>query len=673
MKIMGRHIKAGLLLCLLMVLAAQCLVVPSHAEPNPAQRAEIRAKRIGVPVDNEEGLAASRAFLRIDSTYYVGWMYQGLYLEARAADLPGYKKAIPTLERALDLLEKDYASVLSIKTKDAQEYYRIRPVHEDYSAIAEGLFNAYQYTDRQEAAYQLLRRVLRWDMQKHWVLQPYNMLAWLTHRNRFYTKAQFSFLGNSIAENEAKANAYLDSGLVFAERMKPYNQGLFSEYLQDYERLSVYHYKCILHAYNFEIDSAAKYFSLMEETVMFPYNNHGTFLAIQARFREALEEYDIAAMWDMGDKRLLEWAYYASIIKIYSGQPLSAAIGLRDLTQAVGSTPGFGWYNIALARACAYQGNMEETQRYIDRAAGFRELHIGTTLGQTHYEFALNLLRLQAVDKAIAQMKFENKSWYWKPSCWWQLIKLKFKRLSQKYLLTNQFAQNPEREQVIYKIFSTESVVSWDEIWYLIRDFSSNFFYKKFEQELKQDGREQVYKYYQLFLAKLDIGRGNYRAASQRLQTMLQFREDIDAAYERLFLARVYEALAICAHAMDDEQAFGLYAAQMYALYPQLLPYADFAPQMRLFYVGENKEIDKHLRNFDIDWVANSRYAPKVIIHYLSGQDALEYSVVDYKENVIVPKTTILIHDPEEAAKTLAYGLFNIVSLDTQPNVDEAN
>src|SRR5690606_41066781 len=105
----------------------------------------------------------------------------------------------------------------------------IRSMNEYYSDIGEDLFNAYQYTDRQEAAYQLLRRVLSWDMQTHWVLQPYNMLGWLTHRKRFYNKAQFSLLGNSIAENEAKANAYLDSGLVFAERMKPYNQGLFSE------------------------------------------------------------------------------------------------------------------------------------------------------------------------------------------------------------------------------------------------------------------------------------------------------------------------------------------------------------------------------------------------------------------------------------------------------------
>jgi len=52
-----------------------------------------------------------------------------------------------------------------------------------------------------------------------------------------------------------------------------------------------------------------------------------------------------------------------------------------------GSTPGFGWYNIALARGYLYDGQLDSCEAALDKAANFKELHIGTTLTQTQYDF----------------------------------------------------------------------------------------------------------------------------------------------------------------------------------------------------------------------------------------------------------------------------------------------
>lgn len=649
-----------------------CFAATSFAEPNATKRYEIRAKREGVNPSSEEGLAASREFIRIDSTYYVGWMFQGLYLSERAADFLGYRNAVQPLEKALNLLETDYAKELKVKTADPYAYYAVQLFHVDYSTTAYYLFQAYQNAQMDDKSYLLLRRVQKWDLQKNWMLEPYNMLAWITHRNRFYTANKYSFLKNSIAENEVLANAYLDSALLHAQKYRKLNSALFSEFYNSYEKLSVYHYKCILYAYNFNIDSAAYYFNLMEETSMFPYNNHGTFLSIQAKFRAAMDEYETASGHDGGDKRLQEWAYYSSILNIYRGLPLHAAVSMREMIKVAGSTPGFGWYNIALARACTYEGNLEDSKKYIERAANFKEVHIGTTLGQSHYEFAVNLVRMINTTKSMQQLKFENKNWWWQPASWYRLNLRRSEKFAQQYLITNQFAANPERENVIYKLFSTESIVSFDEIWYLIKDFSTNFFYKKFEEELKNDKREKVFKYYHLFLAKLDIEKGNYKKAQERLEKTLSYTDDIDPEFEKLFLARAFEALAICTSENGDDNAANQYAAKMYTMYPQLLPYADFKPQMQLNYSGNNASFLKKLKKFRINWTENNPFAPKVqlIFGNAGAKKNVKYSVTDYLGNVIVVPQTIVIEKESEAAKTLAYGLFDITSLDSQPDIN---
>jgi hypothetical protein len=54
---------------------------------NKAQaRYEIDSKRAGVDPSSKDALPRSREFIRLDSTYYVGWLYEGMYKFDRSAD-----------------------------------------------------------------------------------------------------------------------------------------------------------------------------------------------------------------------------------------------------------------------------------------------------------------------------------------------------------------------------------------------------------------------------------------------------------------------------------------------------------------------------------------------------------------------------------------------------------
>ncbi|RYZ21816.1 MAG: hypothetical protein EOP49_46835, partial [Sphingobacteriales bacterium] len=50
--------------------------IPQVNHPkNQSKRYEVDAKRTGTDVNSNDALPRSREFIRIDSTYYVGWMY----------------------------------------------------------------------------------------------------------------------------------------------------------------------------------------------------------------------------------------------------------------------------------------------------------------------------------------------------------------------------------------------------------------------------------------------------------------------------------------------------------------------------------------------------------------------------------------------------------------------
>ena len=656
----------------------------SLARRNASLRYEIDMKRMGTDMNSEDALPRSREFKRIDSTYYVGWMYEGVYKYNHAADYLGYKNAAVPLERALSLMERDYRKELGTRSSNLMVYYPVYPYQIEYTTIGYYLMTCYSNMEDAEKVVSLLRRTLKWNFQRDYSLDAYNFLAWTVHRNRYYTGAKYSFLKNSIDENERYANKLLDSSLRRISINKRLNTNIFQPGYEEQEKLAVYHYKSILYSYALNVDSAALYYNLMRSSPIFPHNNYATFRAICGDFREAESEYEQAVAQDAGDKRLKEWAYYTSIIDIYKAQPNAGAALMKDMIRANGSTPGFGWYNIALARCKYYDGLTSESESSVNKAAEFKEVHIGTTLSQAHYDFSVQLIKLMNKESSFNRQKFENKDWWYNPKVIARMAKLLGEKYMQQFLIINQFAQNPERDRVIYKLFSTESTVSWDEVWYLIKDFSTRFFVDRFNKEMQKDERRFVRKYFKLFVAKLKIQEGKHREA-QALLNEIARDPNIDREYEKLFVARLYQAFAENALEQDNMSAYNEYMSKLYQTYPQLIPNTGLKINMHISVAGTRDEvvIDR-LKDCNVGWINDSgndvilnysSSAPKVHLTFsrAGNKKKIEFYVTDKSGNYIVEKQSISYEKPDGVAVQLAYRLFNIGGIDRTQDVPPAN
>ncbi|MBA3827764.1 MAG: hypothetical protein H0X33_02400 [Taibaiella sp.] len=637
------------------------------AHPHPAGkevlRYEVDAKRMGVDPMSDDALPRSREFKRTDSTYYVGWLFEGAYKYNHAADYLGFRNASLPLERALALIERDYRKQLATHTADVIGFIPVYKFQVDYTMIAYLLMNCYSNMELPDKVYTLLRRDLRWNFQRNMYLDAYNLLGWTVHRNRFYTDARYPFLKNTIADNERLAQSYLDSQMRQIIHNESVNAHIFQPGYDAADKLGVYHYKNILYSYAFNIDSAEHYFDLMRGSAIFPHNNYATFRAVCGDFRTAEKEYKEASQQETGDKRLKEWAYYTSILDIYKSQPKDGAELMKDMIKATGSTPGFGWYNLALGRALMYDGQTEEAERYVKKAEGFKELHLGTTLGQSQYDFSIQLVHLMDKQNAWEAQRFENRNWWYNPAVLGRMAELVSQKYLQQFLIISQFSQNPERDRVIYKLFSTESTVTWDEVWYLIRDFSTQFFLDRFRKEAATDKRRLVHKYFQYFVARLEMKQGNYKDAQRLLDEVLH-APATDLEYEKLFVARVCQAQAECARELKQEPAFNDWLYRVYLLYPQLLPYSGMAVNMGLHIIGQaDPLVTTRLKACNINWVTNTAIpAPQVYItfRHSGAEKFIDYYVLDRSGGYVVPRQSLSYRNATDAGVNLAFALFNI-------------
>jgi len=225
----------------------------------------------------------------------------------------------------------------------------------------------------------------------------------------------------------------------------------------------------------------------------------------------------------------------------------------------------------------------------------------------------------------------------------------------------NQFALNLEREMVVYKLFSSESTVSWDEIWYLIRDFTSSFFLKKYQYEVENsEQRRNVKRYFQLFVAKLEMKKGNYKEAGKMLQQIIA-DPTIDEAYEQLFVARVYEAIALCAKDQGDDRAYQRAVNGFYNSYPQLVPFSDLRVDFKLNVSGQaDKKLVSRLKDCNINWNDRSTLTVRLDFEREAQKQKVSFSVTDRDGREIVKRDAFVYTDSEKAALYVAYRLFNI-------------
>jgi len=634
---------------------------PDFTTKNAVKRYEIDAKRIGVDPNSDDALPRSREFKRIDSSYYVGWFYEGMYKYNHAADYLGFKHAASSLVKALHLLEKDYKKQLKTQTGDLSIFLQNFKYQLDYTMIAYFLVSCYNNLELPEASFHVLQKAKQLNFQREFYLDTYNQLAWLVHRNRFYTNSKYSFLKNDIESNERLAHRYLDSSLRKIKIMSKWNATIFQPGYEVPEKTSVYHYKSMLYSYALNIDSAEYYYKLMRENGLNSHNNYGTLKMICSDFKSAIKEYELESQSINSDKRLQEWAYYSALISIYKGNPESGRMLSHGMIQANGSTPGYGWYNIALARCALYSGNIEDAEKHISKASNFKELHIGTTLGQTHYDFSVQILQYQLIVKKIASIRFEERHWWLHPKSIFNMIKLQIEKWLIEWIIIQQLGQNPERALVIYPLFSTESTVSWDEIVLLLNDFSSNFFIKKMNQFQQEDLRKPIHKYFQLLEAKLKLKQGKEIEAQQIFKKIFS-DNTIDTTYEKLLLARVLEGQIKTAEALKNQQEKNNCSNKLFETYPQLIPFTGIRMTFNLKSHNATESDLKVIHSFNIEWLKQPRHGfPTVELSFFKNQSfkTVNCSVWDSQHQQIKNSFTIKYKN-EEDLKKLLYAIFNI-------------
>ena len=597
---------------------AQSAYIPEIQHPrNAAVRNAIEERKSGWSSLGAATLPLARELKRMDSLYYVPWMIEGVYLKQNAADYIGFNNAIASLRKAFDLLEKDYKKYLKTRTGDIFVYYPLYNLHYEFSVIAHHLTDCYSYTNRPDSAFRIASRFGAYNLQYEGAFGSFDTKAWLVHRNRFYTSEKFGFLKNTIAENEALANTYLDSAMMKIRKDKPLNANFLQPGYETYLKYSVYHYKAILYGYSLQIDSALHYYELMRNTPYFSNNNYGNLQMIRGNFQSGFENYQAAQKEFNQEKQLQEWAYYSSMLLVYKNDIPRAAEMMRTMIKEVGSTPGYGWYNIALTRALNYGGNTEDAGTYLKKAANFKDVHIGTTLGQTHYDFSIALITYHELKNQLKWIRFSDKGWWYKPSGLFKAARYWFKSIIQKYKIILHLKDNPEREQVVYKLFSTENTVAWDEILMGLDGLSHNYFLKYYKEQEQEDPRNTIHAYFKYVQASLHYKKGNYDEALKLVEELNAL--GIDNDFEKLFRARILElTINIRKAGGTEEKDLAADIVAFYTAYPQLFPFSGF--RLPVYLQGGTDELREALAAYQIEWLpAPSEDAPSVVL--TTGQD----------------------------------------------------
>ncbi|NOS92148.1 MAG: hypothetical protein HOP30_09515 [Cyclobacteriaceae bacterium] len=658
----------------LFLLVFTLIVIESFSQN--AIRAQIDKER-DEPSSEEKNYEKARGLIRKDSTYYVGYLLEGAYLFERANDELGFKKAIEPLKKALDKIEYDFDPLLRIRTNNYSVYVTNYRYHRDYGLITYFLSRCYQNVEQQDKAMEVLKHIRDRNFQMEIYSDSYNTMAWIFHRNRVYTSKQFPFLKNSVKENVIAANKYLDSALLKIQNDFAVNNGLYDPNVLNRQYLSTYHYKAMIHDYLLDIDSANYYYDMLIQNQAYSSNNYAEFKLAMGEFEEADLFFREAEDRESNpEKTTKEYYYMRGTLATYRGQPQVADSILNNVLQSQGSTPGYGWHCIGLARAQHYEGLTAESQERTNKAARFQELHIGTTWGQEQYNMAVASLNYINQLQFKKEYWFEHDEWYFwlNPVNWYRWVKYTLEIRHHKMVLASLIAENPEREQVIYSIFSPENLMSFDEVWSAIDGFGNEYFIDIYKKRLQTDKRPRVKKYFRYFLGKLYLAEGKETEAIQFFNQVLNDPDSADP-YQTMLLARTYEGLAMANSGSEKAR----YTQLLYNTYPQLVPFTDLKMEFNLQEVStaneEHLKIVSQLKNTSIYFTSNGK-APQVTISFAARGETLDirYAVNNGGNMSQQGILTIESTERENAGKLLAYHLFGIhkTKIGEQPRITPA-
>lgn len=642
-----------------------------YAQVNEAARYEIDAKRIGVNPTDKDALPRSREFIRLDSTYYVGHMYEGLYKFERSSDYLGYGQAIIPLRKALSLLEKDFGSNLQRLFSSIDFFRQNNRMFDDFYSIASTLEQCYNTIEMPDSTMTLLNKIDSYRFQRDFFSVGCDR-AWLYHRNRFYGPEKHPFLKNSIKENEDMAFRECYSQIDRILRNRYINDYWYGPYHSREDLLTVYHYLAILHDYNQNYDSSKYYYNELIRGGRVLWANYANMEHEIGEFKDAVENYSKSQY--LRRFQLNETDYYMPLLFIYGGKTKEAIQHSQVKIAESGSTPGFGWYSIALARGYLYDGQLDSCDFYLDKAANFKELHIGTTLTQSQYEFTINLLRVQNIEKKKERIKFLNKGWWYSPGDLFDVWSLKIEKMLLEYSVVNALSSNPERNKIVYNLFCSETTVSFDESMSLLKDFCVPYFKQKYEDYTLYDPRKKVNRYFRLFAAKFTYENGETEKAKEDGVKLLQETVPlmnsgggsdndnmIDVEYERLY---TYRLLELIAKTGEDDQNYEAYISACMESFPQLMPFSGLNIKMNISFEGLEGDpvietITDEMRDSKIEFTSEPN-VPVARIQFIRQGDTYRaiINVVDRNNKTVVEDSELLFKKPEGVGQELVMRLF---------------
>ncbi|HRH59525.1 MAG TPA: hypothetical protein PL045_03095, partial [Chitinophagaceae bacterium] len=200
---------------------------------NAAARYEIDAKRIGVNPTSKDALPRSREFIRLDSTYYVGWMYEGMYKFERSADYLGYKNAIVPLRKSFDLLNKDFEKNFRQLFNDVNTLIHYYPRYQDLLQIFYSLQECYSNIEMPDSVINIITKLQAYNFKNDAGFDLCSRMAWTYHRSRFLKSNQFSYSKNSVQENEKMAFQWCYNGFAYIDKYKEFNDATFGPYYSE--------------------------------------------------------------------------------------------------------------------------------------------------------------------------------------------------------------------------------------------------------------------------------------------------------------------------------------------------------------------------------------------------------------------------------------------------------
>lgn len=613
---------------------------------------------------SREAYELSQKFIQIDSTYYTGYYFEGLYRYFRASDLLGYKLAIKPLRTSIELMESDFPGQLR-RIKDIQSYVNVYLFQRKYAILCDLLIRCYTHIGELDKSIAVTRKLIDRRFVYNWEVDPYAHLSWIHHKNRVYTPEKYSFLKPTIEENVRLASKYADSILISNRK----NYKFVSQYIPtgfDPIEGSYFHYKDILYSYLLNIDSAEFCAQNLKRLGRLSYNNYGNLQFIQAKFEKAEKHYDRERGLDgYQQKETKEFDYMESVINIFKNELVKAKAIVQNSLDNMGPAPGYGWNNIAMARALYYSGELEESKAYRDKASNFKELHINSTWGKVQYDRNSMLFEYLYHQQKINEIKFKDRYYWLDFNAIVDLAGHYFKKENAHLLLTSELSSNPERFLVLYNLFASENTIFFDEIWELIKDFNPTYFIQLFQDKLANESREGIYKYLNYFIAMFYLADDEPSLAIERFERILS-DPALDKEYEKLLIARVHEGMNKAHEKLENTREAERHLVEFYRTFPQLVPFSDLRMKLKLEAspVTTNKitqSILADLEDFDLDWTEEKGWLEaKIWFEEEADGVSVNYEI----SNAVNEKTyfagAFKANKYEDPATELVYRLFGI-------------